>query len=99
MTKIGEFEKRCYARARSVGLVVEPPVELSFLLRERRLERIPIVFFNTDSDCGHFSPLLGVHNGQLLLPMAEGGTMRIDDFLSKWSAEGINRQCAIAGAG
>jgi hypothetical protein len=94
---IGGFEKRWYARARRVGLVVEPPVDLSFLLRQRRLGRIPIVFFNTDSDVGHFSPLLGVRNGELRLPMAEGGSMRIDDFLAKWSAEGIHRQCAIAG--
>lgn len=91
------FENRCYSRARQMGLEPEPAVNLSTLLRERRCGRVPIVLFNTDSGSGHFSPLLGMRKGNLRLPLAEGGEMTTRQFLRRWSAEGILRQCIIAG--
>lgn len=93
---IGGFEKRCYARARRMGVIAEPALELSAVLSELKRGRIPIVFYNTDSDIGHFSPLLGVRNGVLRLPLADGGKMSEQDFLVKWSEPDILRQCVIA---
>lgn len=94
---VGGFEKRCYARADRVGVLVEPALELSAVLDACKRGRIPIVFFNTCSDVGHLSPLLGIRNGELRLPLAEGGKMSEHDFLHRWSEPGILRQCVIAG--
>ncbi len=94
---VGGFEKRCYARANRVGVLVEPALELPAVLRERKRGRIPIMFFNTSSDVGHFSPLLGLHNGELTVPLVKGGKMSEGDFLDRWSEPVILRQCVIAG--
>lgn len=94
-SQIGSFESRCYVRARKVGVIAQPAMNLSTLLKERRRGKIPIVLFNTDSDVGHFSPLLGRRRGNLLLPLAENGEMNVDEFLSRWSEEGILRQCIV----
>jgi hypothetical protein len=92
---IGELEKRGYARARRLGIPVEPALELSDLLRSRRQGRIPIVFYDMSTESGHFSTLLGRKGDLLRLPLASGGTMPIDEFLAAWSAPGICRQCVI----
>jgi len=94
---IGAFERRCYARARRIGVVAQPALELANLLRERKRGRIPIVFFNTLSDVGHFSPLLGVRDGMLRLPLADDGKMSRSDFLASWSEPHILRQSIVAG--
>lgn len=95
---IGGFEQRCYAHARRVGIVAQPALELSEVLRQRRRGRIPIVLFNTPANCWHFSPLLGRRNGTLRLPLAEGGRMSENEFVSRWSEPGILRQCVIVGS-
>jgi hypothetical protein len=95
---IGGFERRCYAYARSVGIVVEASLELSEVLRWRKRGNIPIVLFNTSANDGHFSPLLGSRNGTLRLPLADGGKMPESTFIARWSDPGILRQCVIAGA-
>jgi len=94
---IGEFERRGYVRARRVGLLAEPALELSALLRERKRGRVPIVIFDTCPDAGHFSPLLSRRRGVLRLPLVEGGTMPETEFLARWSAPGILRQSIVAG--
>jgi hypothetical protein len=94
---IGGFEKRGYARARRLGIPVKPAVELSVLLRERRNGRVPIVLYDTASESGHFSPLLGRRGSLLRLPLAPEGTMPTDEFLAAWSAPGILRQCVVVG--
>ena len=94
---IGGFEAKGYARARALGLFPEPVLELSALLSQRRRGRIPIVLFNTDSNLGHFSPLLGSRRGLLKLPLADNELMPIEEFLVRWSAPEILRQCVIAG--
>jgi len=95
---IGGFERRCYAYARRVGIVVEPALELSEVLRRRSRGNIPIVLFDTPSNVGHFSPLLGLRNGTLRLPLADGGKMDESIFVARWSAPDILRQCVVAGA-
>jgi len=91
------FEKQGYSYARRFGIVVKPAVDLLDLLRERKHGRVPIVLFNTSSDVGHFSPVLGMRRRILRLPLAEGGTMPAEEFLDRWSAPEILRQCVIAG--
>ncbi len=92
---VGGFERRCYAHARRLGIVAEPALELDAVLHERRRGRLPIVCFNTPSDVGHFSPLLGIRNGALRLPLADGGEIPEGDFLLRWSEPDIFRQCVI----
>jgi hypothetical protein len=94
---IGRFERRGYARAKRLGIAVQPPVDLSVLLRERRKGRVPIVLYDTASESGHFSPLLGRKDDHLRLPLAPEGAMPIDEFLAAWSVPGILKQCVIAG--
>jgi hypothetical protein len=95
---IGGFEMRGYARGRRLGLIAELAIELPDLLRERKRGRVPIVLFNTDSDIAHFSPLLGIRRNVIELPLAENGSMPVEEFLARWSAPEILRQCVIAGA-
>jgi hypothetical protein len=96
-TNIGEWERRGYLRARSLGILVQPAVDLPILLRERRRGRVPIVLYNTSSDQGHFSPLLGVRREILRLPLADDGTMPVSEFLARWTAPEILRQAIIVG--
>lgn len=94
-THIGGFEKRCYARAHRAGVLSAPALDLPTIFRERKRGRIPIVFFNTPSNVGHFSPLLGIQDGDLRLPLADGGKMSEADFLERWAEPEILRQCVI----
>lgn len=96
-SEIGEFERRGYARAYRIGLQVRPALGLPGLLRERRRGRVPIVIYSTPLNAGHFSPLLSLRHGVLRLPLAEGGTMPENEFLTRWTAPGILRQAVIAG--
>ena len=92
---VGGFEKRCYARAYRVGVLAAPALDLPTVLRERKRGCIPIVFFNTPYDVGHLSPLLGIQDGELRLPFADGGKMSERDFLERWAEPEILRQCVI----
>lgn len=96
--KFGGYERRCYAYARRVGVVVEPALELAEVLNQRSRGNIPIVFFNTPANVGHFSPLLGFRNGMVRLPLADGGKMPKSTFVARWSDPDILGQCVIAGA-
>lgn len=95
--QMGGFERRCYAYAGRLGIVAEPPLELSEVLHRRRGGKIPIVLFNTPANNGHFFPLLGSSNGSLRLPLADGGKMPKSIFIARWSDPGILRQCVIVG--
>lgn len=92
---VGGFEKRCYARAHRLGVLSGPALDLPTIFRERKRGRIPIVFYNTPSNVGHFSPLLGIQDGELRLPLADGGKMSQVDFLDGWTEPEILRQCVI----
>jgi hypothetical protein len=94
--QIGGFERRCYAHAARMGLCPQPALELSAILEAQRAGAVPIVLFNSESNVGHFSPLLGVHKRVLNLPLAEGERMRMARFLERWSEPDILRQCVIA---
>jgi hypothetical protein len=92
---IGSFEGRLYARARHLGIRTEPSRSLKFLLQQRRRGRVPIVFYNTPSGLGHFSPLLGVRGPALRLPLAPGGLMAKHEFLVRWNEPEILRQAVV----
>lgn len=94
--EIGRFEKIGYNRARRAGILPEPALELSQVLRERRRGHIPIVLFNQSGpDSGHFSPLLGRRGDLIRLPYCRSGTMTTEEFLTAWTGNGILRQCVI----
>jgi hypothetical protein len=94
---IGEFERRGYVHASRLGLRTEPALEMPALIRERKRGNVPIVFYNTSSNLGHFSPLLALVRGVLRLPLAEDGKMPLNEFLDRWSAPEILRQSIIVG--
>ena len=94
--QIGPFEKRCYGRAARLGILPHPALELSALSLALRRGCIPIVLFNSESDVGHFSPLLGIRRGSAILPLADEEKMPMNRFLARWSEPGIQRQCVIA---
>lgn len=93
--EVGGFERRCYARARRLGVLPQSALNLDRLLTEVHQGHLPIVLFNTDSEVAHFSPLIGFTNGRLQLPLAQGDGMSDGEFLMRWSAPGILRQCVI----
>lgn len=92
---ICEFERRGYIYARRLGLIVEPALELPVLLSELKRGHVPIVFYNTSSNKGHFSPILALRRGVIRLPLADGGVMPLSEFLNRWSDPGILRQSVI----
>ena len=94
-SEIGGFERQCYARARRLSVLPQPALDLDRLLTEVHQGHLPIVLFNTDSEVAHFSPLIGFANGKLQLPLAHGDSMSHGEFLMRWSAPGILRQCVI----
>jgi len=94
---IGGFEKRCYARAAKMGILPRPAIELPTVALVLRRGCIPIVLFNSETGIGHFSPLLGLRRGKVLLPLADEEEIPRDRFLARWSEPGIFRQCVIAG--
>lgn len=94
--QIGPFEKRCYARAARLGILPRPAIELSAVARALRRGCMPIVLFNSETDVGHFSPLLAIRRGSVILPLADEEKVPMNRFLARWSEPGIQRQCVIA---
>lgn len=94
---IGGYEKRCYARAAQLGIHPGPAIDLAALGLAVRQGQVPIVLFNSETGVGHFSPLVGLRKGRVELPLADGESIRKSTFLTRWSEQGINRQCVIAG--
>lgn len=95
---IGGFEMRGYRRLERLGVNVDAALEMPDLLSMRRRRRMPIVLYDTPSDSGHFSPLLGTRQGMLKLPLAASGLMPREQFLAAWTAPRILRQCVVAWA-
>lgn len=79
------------------GALPHPALELSALSLALRHGCIPIVLFNSESDVAHFSPLLGVRRGNVILPLADEEKLPMNRFRARWSEPGIQRQCVIAG--
>jgi hypothetical protein len=91
---IGNFEMRGYRRLKRLGVPVENAIDLSDLLTLRRRRQIPIVLYDTPSESGHFSIILGMSGGMLRL--AEGKLLPREEFIAAWTAPRILRQCVFA---
>jgi hypothetical protein len=89
------IEKKGYRVARKYGIEVEPAICPSELLKSIDRETIAIVFYITDMDQGHFSPLIGTRRGKLVLPYSENGVMSEEEFTKRSSAPDILRQCVL----
>src|SRR6266545_7912998 len=61
-------ERFLYARARHLGIAIEPALSLRAALAAAARGSVPIVLFQADRD-PHFSPLIGRRRGRLLLPL------------------------------
>jgi hypothetical protein len=90
------IEKRCYRNAEKVGVQINAAVSLESLLAQITANCIPIVSYNTAENSGHLTPLLGAENGKVILPYSDEGSMPKREFLSRWSAPEIFRQCIVA---
>ena len=88
-------ERRFYQRARALRIPLLPPVSVRELLAHTDAGCVPIVFHDTPSGQGHFSPLVGERRGRLMLPHSDGGGMSRRQFARRWSAPEICRQCVI----
>jgi hypothetical protein len=89
------IERQHYQRAELNGILVQPPLSVDDLLARLDRGHLPIVFYDTPSGEGHFSPLLGESKGQLLLPHSEGEVMTRPVFERAWSAPDILRQSVV----
>jgi hypothetical protein len=92
-SEIGTFEMRGYRRLKRLGVPVESATDLSELLASRRRRRIPIVLYDTASESGHFSIILGTRRAMLRL--AERKLMPTEEFIAAWTAPRILRQCVF----
>ena len=89
------LERRYYRKARRLKIPLLPAIPISSLAAHVRAGRLPILFHDTPSGQGHFSPLTRQHRGILTLPYSEGGRMRSTQLARMWNAEGIFRQCVL----
>jgi hypothetical protein len=90
---IGSFEMRGYHRLKRLGVPVESAIDLPELLALWRRRRIPIVLYDTHSEAGHFSIILGTNRGMLRL--AEDKLLAKEEFIAAWTAPRILRQCVF----
>lgn len=89
------IEARFYRMAVQKDIQIERAISLSSLLSRIDKENIGVVFYNTVENRGHFSPLLGVKDGELVLPYSNEGFIASKKFLKLWKAPEIFRQCLI----
>ena len=89
------IEKRCYKLAQEAGIPINNAIAIKSLCAAIRRDCLPIVFYDTVSGMGHFSPLIGFQGNKLLLPFDENQEITITDFNQRWNAPGIYRQCLV----
>ena len=92
------LERHLYPGAVRRGVQVLPAASVSMLLTTIGDGCIPIVSYDTAEGVGHFSPLLGVERGRLLLPHSAQGIMSRRAFEHAWRAPGICRQSIVVRA-
>jgi hypothetical protein len=90
------LERRLYKAAAKLGIEVGEALPLNELLARIRGGEVALVSFDVDAENSHYSPLIRVSRGHLILPYTERGRMRIEEFEERWAAPGICRQCAFA---
>ena len=90
------IEKRCYRIAEKLGVQMNGPTSLKVLLAQVSSGRVPVVLYNTSENNGHLTPVLGIQNGNLILPYSDEGFMPRREFLRRWSEPEIFKQCVVA---
>ena len=91
------LERRLYRRAHQLGISICPAMTLTRLAATVKCGSIPVVFWNTPDDVGHFSPLLGVRRGRVLLPNTMSGSTSVAEFEYGWRQPGIMKQAIVVG--
>lgn len=95
--KTHPHERRMYRLARQVGITPKPALTLHELQTATADGAVPIVLYDTPSGSGHFSPMLGVHKGLVLLPFHDTpDAMSVAKFRRVWTAPGVCRQVVVA---
>src|SRR3954468_19338905 len=92
---IQRIERRVYARARQLGIPIAPAVHLGHLRRAIASGSVPVVYYR-GADDGHFSPVVGITNGRIVLPNDVQGGRSTARFRRAWRQPGFPRQAVIA---
>jgi len=90
------LERSLYRLARRLGIAIRPATTLTRLIKTIDQGGIPVVFWNTQDDVGHFSPLLGIRRGHVVLPNTSTGSLSVAEFQRGWRHPGILRQAIVA---
>lgn len=89
------IEQQGFRLADQIGVSINPAVDLKFLRSQIGQGRLPIVIYDAPDDEGHFSPLLDVVGGKVILPFDQKKEMSVREFQSRWAAPGFCRQCMV----
>jgi hypothetical protein len=87
-------ERPLYGRAQRLGVVIEPAIGVQSLASAVRDGGIPVVFYRQRGG-GHFSPMLGVERGHVLLPYGLDEKISLTTFRRAWKQPGFCRQALI----
>ena len=93
---IHPLERVLYARARRLGISVEPAINISRLSTEVAHGSVPVVFYRSGAGEGHFSPVAGIGCRRIVLPNDVEGRLSIARFCRAWRQTGFPRQVVIA---
>jgi hypothetical protein len=93
---IQPLELMLYKRARRLGVPIRPAISLSRLKETIADGAVPIVFYSAGDGEGHFSPVVEVTSGRIVLPNDRSGGMSVNQFRRAWRAPGFPRQVVIA---
>lgn len=69
--------------------------ELDRAIRDRSARTAAVILYEAPDDTAHFTPFLGLYNGELIVPN-EGDGLVIDEIELRRSAKGIFRQTSVA---
>jgi hypothetical protein len=86
------IERAAYRVAAKAGVRLGPALRLQELLDRIGGHRTAIVYMEMPGGQGHFSPLLGVRDGLLVLPNTDEGMLPPDEFERRWTRPDILRQ-------
>lgn len=90
------LEQVGYDHAEKLKIDIVPSLSLSDLLKIANRGVIPIVYY-FGGISGHFSPLLGVHRGEIVL--ANDAWIKRDEFEKRRFTDGHLGQCVLVQAG
>jgi hypothetical protein len=89
------LETLFHQRATELDICRHASPDLETILSLVSPDCIPIILYNTDSDAGHFSPVVGVDGNLVFLPHTDERHMQKAELEERWSAPCILRQCIL----